>query len=87
MDWKLFISVVAILISVGTFAFNAYYQMLRKAKLNVAIGDKSIFSVGKKNRLRLGVPLTFFNEGLDLRLSFQYGVFCIKRAVKLSLCE
>jgi hypothetical protein len=63
IDWKLMVAFLALIVSVGTFVFNAYYKIIRKPKLTTAFGD--IFTLGytSNNELLFHRPITFFNDG------------------------
>ncbi|MBY5990898.1 hypothetical protein [Ferrimonas balearica] len=66
LDWKLLVSILALLLSLGTFYTNIYFQKLKKASLNVIIGDHKYVNYGQKGELIMGVPLTMYNEGARL---------------------
>jgi hypothetical protein len=63
VDWKLVVSVLAIIISISTFIFNIYYNVFRGPRLRVAFGD--IFTLGYLSNkcLVFHRPITFFNDG------------------------
>lgn len=63
VDWKLVAAILALLISFGTFLFNAYYQILRKPKLTAAFGDIFTLGYASNNELLFHRPITFFNDG------------------------
>lgn len=63
VDWKLIVSFIALAISIGTFIFNAYFQVFRKPKLTVALGDVFTLAYGQNGELQFTRPVTFFNDG------------------------
>lgn len=59
-DW---IAIAAFVLSAFAFAFTAYYQVLKRPRLAILIGDVVNMYYSNDGRLRICMNITFLNEG------------------------
>jgi len=62
-DWKVVISLIAMVITVFATTFNAYMQYFQKYKLKILVSDPLKLFYGTDSNLFLHANLTFLNEG------------------------
>src|SRR5437868_6501553 len=57
------IATIALVVSIGVAAFNAYFQFIRGARITLAVGDFVSIHYARDGKVKLGCNLTLFNDG------------------------